>query len=151
MDKFYGKVVLPNFWASWRAPCVEEMPSLEALSASLPPDRFVVAAVSLDGGDGQQVRWFINRNNLPRLTVVLDPAHKFGALTSERKPEPVMPVCGYPTTYVLDKRGLVIGFLVGPTTWDSPHDDFRRTWRKRRLRRCRAGEFNLAESRFVLW
>lgn len=120
MDRFYGKVVLLNFWASWCAPCVEEMPSLEALAASLPPDRFVVVAVSLDGGDGRQVRLFVNQHNLQHLTVVLDPNHEFGALTSERQPESVMPVYGYPTTYVLDKRGLVTGFLVGPTTWDSP-------------------------------
>lgn len=119
MDRFYGKVVLLNFWASWCAPCVEEMPSLEALAASLPPDRFVVVAVSLDGGDGQQVRLFVNQHNLRHLTVALDPNHEFGALTSERKPESVMPVYGYPTTYVLDKRGLVTGFLVGPTRWDS--------------------------------
>lgn len=119
MDKFYGKVVLLNFWASWCAPCVEEMPSLEALAASLPPNRFVVLAVSLDGGDGQQVRSFITRHNLQHLTVVLDPNHELGALTSEGKPEPIMPVYGYPTTYVLDKRGLVTGFLVGPTTWNS--------------------------------
>lgn len=120
MDQFYGKVVLLNFWASWCAPCVEEMPSLEALAASLPPDRFVVLAVSLDGGDGQQVRSFVKQHNLRHLTVALDPDHEFGALTSEGKPGPMMPVYGYPTTYVLDKRGLVTGFLVGPTTWDSP-------------------------------
>lgn len=120
VDKFYGKVVLLNFWASWCAPCVEEMPSLEALAASLPPDRFVVLAVSLDSGDGQQVRSFVKQHNLRYLTVVLDPDHEFGALTSEGKPGPTMPVYGYPTTYVLDKRGLVTGFLVGPTTWDSP-------------------------------
>jgi thiol-disulfide isomerase/thioredoxin len=120
MDKFYGKVVLLNFWASWCAPCVEEMPSLEALAASLPSDRFVVVAVSLDGGDGRQVKSFVKQHNLRHLTVVLDPNHEFGALTSEGKPEPTMPVYGYPTTYVMDKRGLVTGFLVGPTTWDSP-------------------------------
>lgn len=120
MDKFYGKVVLLNFWASWCAPCVEEMPSLEALAASLPSDRFVVVAVSLDSGDGRQVKSFVKRHNLRHLTVVRDPNHEFGALTSEGKPEPTMPVYGYPTTYVLDKRGLVTGFLVGPTTWDSP-------------------------------
>ncbi len=120
MDKFYGKVVLLNFWASWCAPCVEEMPSLEALAASLPSDRFVVVAVALDGGDGRQVKSFVKQHNLRHLTVVLDPNHEFGALTSEAKPEPTMPVYAYPTTYVLDKRGLVTGFLVGPTTWDSP-------------------------------
>lgn len=120
LDKFYGKVVLLNFWATWCPPCVEEMPSLEALAASLPSDRFVVVAVSLDDGDGRQVKAFVKQHNLRHLIVVLAPNHEFGALTNEGKPDPTMPVYGYPTTYVLDKRGLVTGFLVGPTTWDSP-------------------------------
>ncbi|MGE0294259.1 MAG: TlpA disulfide reductase family protein [Hyphomonadaceae bacterium] len=120
MDKFRGKVVLLNFWASWCAPCVEEMPSIEALAAILPSDRFAVVAVALDGGDGSKVRSFVKQYKLQHLTVVLDPNHEFGALTNEGKPGPTMPVYGYPTTYILDKRGLVTGFLVGPTAWDSP-------------------------------
>lgn len=120
IDKFRGKVVLLNFWASWCAPCVEEMPSLEALAASVPSERFVVVAVALDGGDGRQVQSFVKRYKLRHLTVVLDPKHEFGALTNEGKSEPTMSVYGYPTTYILDKHGMVTGFLVGPTMWDSP-------------------------------
>lgn len=44
---YRGKVVLVNFWATWCAPCREEMPSIERLRASLEGKRFVVLAVNL--------------------------------------------------------------------------------------------------------
>lgn len=119
MASFRGKIVLLNFWASWCAPCAEEMPSLDALAESIPSDRFVVVAVSLDGDNGQAVRSFVARNHLQHLTVLLDPHHQFGALTTEETSPRTMPVYGLPTSYVLDRDGRVTGYLVGPTAWDS--------------------------------
>lgn len=115
---FRGKIVLLNFWASWCAPCAEEMPSLDALAASIPSDRFAVVAVALDG-DSRAVRSFVARNRLQHLTVLLDPNHQFGALTNERASPETMPVYGLPTSYILDKDGRATGYLVGPTVWDS--------------------------------
>ena len=42
-----GKAVLINFWASWCAPCLAEMPSLQSLSLLHGPDKLVVLAVNL--------------------------------------------------------------------------------------------------------
>jgi peroxiredoxin len=47
---YRGRVVLVNFWATWCAPCREEMPSMEALRAGLEGRPFVVLAVNVGEG-----------------------------------------------------------------------------------------------------
>ena len=50
---YRGSAVLLNFWATWCAPCREEMPSIERLRRSLDGRRFVVLAVNV--GEGARV------------------------------------------------------------------------------------------------
>src|SRR6266850_4520931 len=50
IDAFKGKIVVLNLWATWCAPCVKEMPSLERLASRLPADRFAFVAVNQDKG-----------------------------------------------------------------------------------------------------
>ena len=47
LEQYRGKVVLINFWATWCAPCREEMPSINKLRASLTGQPFTVLAVNL--------------------------------------------------------------------------------------------------------
>jgi len=47
LEAYRGKVVLVNFWATWCAPCREEMPSIEQLRRSLEGEPFVVLAVNV--------------------------------------------------------------------------------------------------------
>jgi peroxiredoxin len=47
LSQYRGKVVLINFWATWCAPCREEMPSLERLRRAMKGKRFAVLAVNL--------------------------------------------------------------------------------------------------------
>ena len=53
-----GKARLINLWATWCAPCVKEMPSLDRLQAALPRDKFVVLPISLDGPSKPKVAPF---------------------------------------------------------------------------------------------
>ncbi len=57
LSDYRGKVVLVNFWATWCAPCREEMPSIERLRRSLEGEPFAVLAVNV-GEDARAVRSF---------------------------------------------------------------------------------------------
>ncbi|MBV1897021.1 MAG: TlpA family protein disulfide reductase, partial [Rhodobacteraceae bacterium] len=48
MESLQGKVLLVNVWATWCIPCREEMPTLDALQATLGGDNFEVVALSID-------------------------------------------------------------------------------------------------------
>ena len=54
LEKFKGKVVLLDFWATWCAPCRRSMPDLEALHAKFGPRGLVVLGVSIDEGNAQK-------------------------------------------------------------------------------------------------
>lgn len=107
---FRGKVLLVNFWATWCAPCVKEMPALERLHRELAGEGLAVLAVSQDRDGAAAVTPFLARIALQDLPVYLDPK---GVLGRE------FALKGLPTTFVIDREGRVVAGLVGPAEWDS--------------------------------
>jgi len=110
LSSFQGKVVLLNFWATWCPPCRAEMPSMEKLFQSLRdnPD-FVFLAVDSQE-DPKTVKTFIEKNKY-HFPVLLD---ENGAVTAQYS------VRAYPTTYVIDRQGRVVGGIIGAHEWGTP-------------------------------
>ena len=52
LNKLRGKFVLIDFWASWCAPCMREMPNIKAISDKYPKDKLEIISVSLDKNQG---------------------------------------------------------------------------------------------------
>jgi thiol-disulfide isomerase/thioredoxin len=111
MSAFKGRVVLLNFWATWCAPCVREMPTLDRLQAKLGDEGFAVVAVSEDTGGLAVVAPFFKQLGLGRLAIYLDPD---GTLSES------FGLKGLPTTFLIDAEGRIVGGLEGPAEWDSP-------------------------------
>jgi thiol-disulfide isomerase/thioredoxin len=102
--------VLLNFWATWCAPCIREMPSLDRLQAKLKGEGLVVVAVSEDFAGLDLVEPFFERMKLENLAIFLD---SDGALSK------AFGIAGLPTTLLIDREGRVVGGLEGPAEWDS--------------------------------
>ncbi len=106
---FAGKVVLLNFWATWCAPCVREMPSLDRLQAARGSDDFTVIALSADFGGMNQILPFYEKTEIAELAPYHDPK---GAVRRS------LGVRGLPTTILFDRGGREIGRLEGVAEWD---------------------------------
>ena len=62
---FQGKVVLVNFWATWCAPCLAEMPAFERVFAKHRGDGFVILGVlASDGSTDDEVRAFLSERGV---------------------------------------------------------------------------------------
>lgn len=105
-----GKVVVLNVWATWCAPCREEMPSMERLYSQLRGPNFELLAVSEDEGGADVVRAFV-REVAVTFPVLLDPERQVGVRYG---------VWGYPETFIIDREGLIVERVIGPRTWDTP-------------------------------
>ena len=108
---FDGRMLLINFWATWCAPCVYEMPSLDRLQAARGDEAFEVVAISLDRGGLAVVEPFYERLNLENLAVYLDPQGRMARAYDVR---------AFPTTVLIDDQGRELGRLAGPAEWDEP-------------------------------
>ncbi|WP_287886014.1 TlpA disulfide reductase family protein [Paracoccus sp. (in: a-proteobacteria)] len=105
-----GKVVLLNFWATWCAPCREEMPSLDALQAEMGGENFEVVAIAAGHNPPPAVRKFLDEEGITHLPVHLDPRQQ---LARE------MGVMGMPVTVLIDREGNEIARLIGGADWSS--------------------------------
>jgi thiol-disulfide isomerase/thioredoxin len=111
LGDFLGHGMVVNLWATWCAPCVEELPSLAALSKTLAPDDIAVLPLSSDRGGATAVAAFFQQHGIRGLPVLLDPQ---SAAAHTWK------VHGIPTSFVIDKKGREVARLEGSADWSTP-------------------------------
>jgi thiol-disulfide isomerase/thioredoxin len=106
---YRGKAVIINFWASWCASCVGEMPSFQRFynGNKSNPSLVVITVLYKDGYD--EAMQFMKKNKFD-LPVFLDEksanARAFG-------------LTGVPETFFIDKHGILFKKILGPIEWDS--------------------------------
>ncbi len=115
LSDYRGKVLLVNFWATWCAPCVREMPELDALQGALGGETFQVLTINQDRGGAKVAEPYLReRLGLENLPLLLDPTWAFGQ---------AMKLRGLPTTFLVDADGAIVGDLEGIADWNG--DDAR--------------------------
>lgn len=110
LSSFRGKVVLLNFWATWCPPCKAEIPSMNKLQQMLKSKGLVILAVSTDRAVAD-VKDFLKKNPVT-FTVVVD--YNLSVSRSLYK------VFMMPTTFLIDKRGVIVKKYFGEQDWTDP-------------------------------
>jgi len=103
---YRGRVVLVNFWATWCAPCREEMPSMQQLKERLAGKLFIVLAVNLDEPESR-IRKFLSQVAVD-FRVLLDPGKKAASTWQARI---------LPASFVVGPDGRVRYSVVGELDW----------------------------------
>jgi thiol-disulfide isomerase/thioredoxin len=101
-----GRVIFLNFWATWCPPCREEMPAMQALAADLEKEGLVVLAVNYEES-AEVAEAFVRETGLT-LPVLLDGD---GAVARRYR------VPGLPASYFVDRRGALVGTVLGFRDW----------------------------------
>jgi len=109
LSELRGKVVVLNFWATWCAPCVEELPSLVNLQQRMRNKGITVLAVSVDQ-DESLYRRFVQDHNVNLLTV-RDANQTSNNLYGTFK---------FPETYIIDRNGVMRRKFIGAVDWATP-------------------------------
>jgi len=107
---FKGKVILVNLWATWCAPCIKEMPDLNALQKSLGGETFQVVLLSENQDGIESSLEFLKENKITDLTTYID---------SKRKVARTLKTNALPTSILINAEGNEVGRLIGPAEWNS--------------------------------
>ena len=107
-----GRTLLVNFWATWCAPCISEIPSLVKIREERKSDSFDVVFISLDfPQDASSLKRLMARYNLGNIdTLYMTDAQQWPKLGGR----------GLPITLLVSPEGKVISRMVGALDWDSP-------------------------------
>jgi thiol-disulfide isomerase/thioredoxin len=111
LDAWHGRVVLLNVWATWCAPCREEMPALDRLQTALGGPAFEVIALSIDSGGMPAVQAFFRRTGVRQLQPYLD---------AEQDAARSLAAGGIPLSLLIDAQGREVARKLGAAHWDDP-------------------------------
>ena len=110
LDDFKGNLIMLNFWATWCAPCKEEMPSLDLLQGNKNLNNLKIFPINIGQENLEKASNFFNDLKIKNLDLYFDSpstlAKKFG-------------LRGIPTTIMFNKDGLEFARIVGSINFEN--------------------------------
>ncbi|SFF83197.1 Thiol-disulfide isomerase or thioredoxin [Novosphingobium sp. CF614] len=110
LASFKGKPLLINLWATWCAPCIAEMPTLDALIARENELGITVLPISQDMGQADKVVEILRRRKLDHIEPWLDEKGDLGFRYGGN----------LPVTVLFDNQGKEVWRYTGGNDWSSP-------------------------------
>mgnify|MGYP006079011515 CR=1 FL=1 len=104
LDDFKGKLIILNFWATWCAPCKEEMPSLDDLQSNGIFNNLKIFPINIAQEDISKSELFFKELNIKNLDIYID-----APITLAKK----FALRGVPTTILFDKQGREFARIMG--------------------------------------
>ena len=104
LDDFKGKLIVLNFWATWCAPCKEEMPSLDALQSNIKLSNLKIFPINIGKEDISKSEFFFKELNIKNLNIYID-----APITLAKK----FSLRGVPTTIIFNKEGKEFARIIG--------------------------------------
>jgi|TARA_B110001452_G_C15190096_1_gene413254 thiol-disulfide isomerase/thioredoxin len=104
LSDYKGKLLILNFWATWCAPCREEMPSLENLQSNISPNDLKVFPINIGQEGISKAEIFFEELNIKNLNIYFD-----SSVTLAKK----FKLRGIPTTILFNKEGHEFARIVG--------------------------------------
>ncbi len=104
LDNFKGKLIVINFWATWCAPCREEMPSLDILQSNKNFQDLIVLRINVGKENKEKAKRFFNDLQIKNLKLYYDDSVKLANTFS---------LIGLPTTIFIDKDGDEFARIIG--------------------------------------
>ena len=111
LSEYRGNVMIVNFWATWCPPCRMEMPSLEKFHASMKGRPFGVLALDQSESATSVFEFLAEVNPAPTFPLLLD---------SQSATSRAFGVTGLPTSFLIDRRGEIVGKAIGGRDFTSP-------------------------------
>ncbi|MFV0300774.1 MAG: TlpA family protein disulfide reductase [Paracoccus sp. (in: a-proteobacteria)] len=107
---YAGKALLVNFWATWCAPCREEMPALDLLQGELGGEDFQVLTIATGRNAREAIDKFYAETGVEHLPVLTDAKQKLSR---------DMGVLGLPVSVLISPEGKEVARLMGDADWAS--------------------------------
>jgi len=104
LDDFKGKLLILNFWATWCAPCKEEMPSLDNLQSNSNLKNLKIFPINIGQEDISKSEFFFKELNIKNLDIYID-----APITLAKK----FSLRGVPTTILFNKEGKEFARIMG--------------------------------------
>jgi thiol-disulfide isomerase/thioredoxin len=104
LDDFKGKLVILNFWATWCAPCKEEMPSLDDLQSNSDFSNLKIFPINIGQEEMSKSKFFFKELNIQNLDIYID-----APITLAKK----FSLRGVPTTILFNKQGREFARIMG--------------------------------------
>ena len=101
---FKGKLIILNFWATWCAPCKEEMPSLDNLQKNTKLNNLKIFPINIGQEDMLKAEFFFKELDIHNLEIYFD-----APITLAKK----FSLRGVPTTIIFNKEGKEFARIIG--------------------------------------
>jgi len=105
-EDFAGDILIVDFWATWCAPCISEIPNYNALYADYKDKGVSMVGLTVESGDAEAVlEWMAS-----------DPRYQMDyplVMSNDSLVEAFGPIFGYPTTLLIDRDGTIVKRWIG--------------------------------------